>query len=107
MAEESALITCARCDRQIAVDLDELRGGGGGDPKFLPVLIPPNGSDWIPDPDDEDRLICGECATPEEATAYMEALAHAEPEVHKLFADPDEEGGEDDLDEGGSVRPTH
>ncbi len=67
---------CARCRRPAPIDPDELTGDGGGDPSLLPVLVPPPG--WLPDPDDEDRIICRRCATEAEVDEDAERLDEAE-----------------------------
>lgn len=60
------MIPCARCNRQSSVDADTLTDPGG-DPDLLPIVVAPAG--WMPDPDDEDRIVCHGCATPDELEA--------------------------------------
>jgi hypothetical protein len=56
---------CSRCDCPAPIHVDELTGDGPGPSGVaMPVVIvPPDG--WIGDPDD-DGVICGDCATPDE-----------------------------------------
>lgn len=77
MDPRGACAWCARCRRPAAIDPEELIGDGGGDPSLLTVLSPPDG--WIGDPDD-DGLVCGDCATPEEISDWMEQMAVLEEE---------------------------
>ncbi len=73
----SAVAWCARCRRPAPIAPDELAGDDGGDPSVLPVLVPPPG--WLPDPHDEDRIICRPCATDEaELDEYDQALDDTE-----------------------------
>lgn len=75
------MITCARCDRPADIDEAELATDGGGDPSLLPVLTPPDG--WIGDPDG-DGIVCGDCATPDEITQWMESSEIIENEIDDL-----------------------
>jgi hypothetical protein len=76
-------LTCSRCARPapFVIDADD----EGGDPDLPRVVVPPEGSDWIGDPDG-DGLIC--CATPDEIAAWMEGLELVGLEMQ--FADVDD-----------------
>jgi len=76
MSVSSTVVWCSRCNRPAPINEAALAGDGGGDPSLLPVLIPPGG--WLPDPDDEDRIICRPCATEAELDEDDERLDEAD-----------------------------
>ena len=86
------VVTCARCGRPAPIDPEDLRGptfdpddGTPNDPSLPVVVVPPAG--WIGDPDD-DGLVCGDCATPDEVREWMADNAQAE---HRLeHGDPED-----------------
>ena len=72
---------CSRCARPCPFDFDDLdvvESDPGGDPDLPVVFVPPVG--WISCPDGEG-VICGPCASVEEISSYMAALAQIEAEL--------------------------
>lgn len=75
------LIHCSRCEKAAPVTEADLTGpsldpddGTPNDPSLPVVLLPPDG--WIGDPD-SDRIVCGDCAEPDEIREWMADVAEA------------------------------
>jgi hypothetical protein len=67
---------------------------GGGDPALLQLIVPPEGYIAATDQDeDEDGIVCADCASPEEIADHMARLAELGEIMQTIYND--EEHGDD------------
>lgn len=96
---EPALARCARCGRPAPITEEDVTGDGGGHPR-RPVIVPiPDG--WFgelePGVEHDDvsgheftgRIVCGDCATPEERVAQALADAEGGRAIRKVMREDD------------------